>query len=100
MYGEPRWEDKHMTWDKIRELNAQHNLPWAIIGDLNEILFNHEKEGGNLRPHNRMQAFRDVLDDCGLIDLGFTGEPFTWKRGRIRERLDRVYFPVRSKMAS
>ncbi|XP_071681651.1 uncharacterized protein [Lolium perenne] len=37
-----------------------------------------------------MQAFRDALNDCGLEDLGFIGEKFTWKRGRIRERLDRV----------
>jgi hypothetical protein len=65
-------------------------MPWATIGDFNEILFNHEKEGGNPRPQVYMQAFRDVLDDCDLIDLGFIGEPFTWKRGRIRERLDRV----------
>jgi hypothetical protein len=34
-----------LTWDKIRELHTQPNLPWAIIGDFNEILFNHEKEG-------------------------------------------------------
>jgi endonuclease/exonuclease/phosphatase family metal-dependent hydrolase len=90
IYGEPKWEDKHLTWDKIRELHAQHNPPWAIIGDFNEILFNHEKEGGNPRPHNYMQAFRDVLSDCDLIDLGFMGEPFTWKRGRLWQRLDRV----------
>jgi hypothetical protein len=90
IYGESRWEDKYKTWDKIRELHAQCNLPWAIIGDFNEILFTHEKEGGNQRPLNFMQAFRDVLSDCGLEDLGYVGDPFTWKRGRIRERLDRV----------
>jgi hypothetical protein len=37
-----------------------------------------------------MQAFRDGLFDCGLEDLGLIGDPFTWKRGRIRERLDRA----------
>jgi hypothetical protein len=57
MYGESRWEDKYKTWDKVRELNAQYNLPWVIIGDLNEILYSHEKEGGNPRPQIFMQAF-------------------------------------------
>jgi endonuclease/exonuclease/phosphatase family metal-dependent hydrolase len=71
-------------------LHGQHNLPWAIIGDFNEILFSHEKEGGNPRPLNFMHAFQDTLSDCALEDLGFVGDPFTWKRGRIRERLDRV----------
>jgi hypothetical protein len=47
MYGEPRWQDKYKTWDKLRELNGQHNLPWLVIGDLNEIMYSHEKEGGN-----------------------------------------------------
>jgi hypothetical protein len=90
MYGKPRWQDKYMTWDKIRELNGQHDMPWAIIGDLNEILYSHEKDGRNPRPAGYMEAFRDVLTDCNLQDLGFTGDPFTWKRGWMRERLDRA----------
>jgi hypothetical protein len=90
IYGEPRWEDKYKTWDKMRELKHDSNLPWLILGDFNEIMFSHEKEGGNQRPAAFMQAFRDALTDCDLEDLGFQGEKFTWKRGRIRERLDRA----------
>jgi hypothetical protein len=60
------------------------------LGDFNEILFTHEKEGGNQRPQPYMQSFRDVLSECALEDLGFSGNPFTWKRGMIRERLDRA----------
>lgn len=36
-----------------------------------------------------MQAFSDALTHCGLSDLGFSGDIFTWQRGKIRERLDR-----------
>ena len=25
-----------------------------------------------------MQQFRDVIDECGFIDLGFEGFKFTW----------------------
>jgi hypothetical protein len=66
MYGKPKWEDKYKTWDKIRELHSNSNLPWALIGDFNEIIFSHEKEGGNARPQGYMQAFRDALLDCEL----------------------------------
>jgi hypothetical protein len=29
-YGELKWEDKYKSWDKLRELNGQFNLP---LGD-------------------------------------------------------------------
>ena len=42
-----------------------------------------------------MEGFRECLSDCGLIDLGFVGQRFTWCNSRIREqrtlvRLDRI----------
>ncbi|KAK5771002.1 hypothetical protein PVK06_047171 [Gossypium arboreum] len=41
-----------------------------------------------------MEAFRDALDACQLMDVGFSSVWFTWERGNlaatnIRERLDR-----------
>lgn len=42
-----------------------------------------------------MVAFRDVLADCGLTDLGFSGLPYTYDNGRdgddnVKVRLDRA----------
>ena len=41
-----------------------------------------------------MQGFRDVLDECGFMDLGFMGPMFTWHKHfetyTVCERLDRV----------
>jgi hypothetical protein len=61
IYGEPRWEDKYKTWDTLRDLNNSSKLPWVVMGDFNEILFLHEKEGGNQRHQPYMQSFPDVL---------------------------------------
>ncbi|KAG2668449.1 hypothetical protein I3760_15G161300 [Carya illinoinensis] len=40
-----------------------------------------------------MLAFKDILSDCVLMDLGFRGPKFTWSNKRdgrcISERLDR-----------
>lgn len=88
-YGEFAWQQKYLTWQRLRGLNAQHNLPWLVLGDFNEILSNDEKEGGNQRPLRYIQAFQQALNDCSLDDLGYVGDKFTWQRGRIRERLDR-----------
>jgi hypothetical protein len=50
------------------------------MGDLNGILYFHEKEGGNSRPQKYMQDFRQVLDDCHIQDMGFVGDMFTFQR--------------------
>jgi mannosylglycoprotein endo-beta-mannosidase len=90
LYGEPKWQDKQLTWQYLRNLYAQADLPWLVMGDINEILYQFEKEGGNPRPQHFMQAFKDALDDCNLADFGYIGHKFTWHRGKIRERLDRA----------
>ena len=55
-----------------------------------------EKEGGQLKPQRCMDRFREVLEECSLTDLGFVGDPFTWRNDShmsenyIKERLDRA----------
>jgi hypothetical protein len=61
-----------------------------VAGDFNEVLYSNEKEGGVPRPMHMMQSFRDALVDCELDDMGFAGDPFTWRRRRLRECLDRA----------
>lgn len=41
-----------------------------------------------------MYGFTETVHDCGLSDLGFVGEKFTWEKARgkpnwVQERLDR-----------
>lgn len=60
------------------------------IGDLNEIMYSFEKEGGNDRPAHFMKAFKDVVEDCNLSNHGFIKDKFTWHQNLIRERLDRA----------
>jgi hypothetical protein len=53
-YREPAWNDKHLSWSCLRDLSNRCAFPWLVIGDLNEILYSKEKEGGNPRPHARV----------------------------------------------
>ncbi|KAF5931671.1 hypothetical protein HYC85_027842 [Camellia sinensis] len=55
-----------------------------------------DKFGG--RPINLSRAlkFKECMDHCGMLDLGFSGPKFTWTnlrntRALIRERLDRAW---------
>lgn len=95
-YGEPSSDHKDLSWKAMRTLNVGRRRPWLCVGDFNEILFSHEKEGGLPRPQVCMDRFRQALEDCSLEDLGFTVDAFTWRNNShtspqyIRERLDRA----------
>jgi hypothetical protein len=90
IYGEPDWNQKARTWEAIRSIKQDLASPWLIMGDFNEILYNSEKKGERPRSQRQLQAFHDVLSECELNDMGFTGDIYTWQRGQIRERLDRA----------
>ena len=72
---------------------------WVILGDYNDMLAKDEKMGwvGAALALNkyRLNAFRDCIDFCGLMYLGFHGPKFTWTNKNsiwhrnIKERLDR-----------
>ena len=49
-----------------------------MIRDFNEIIGLSEKEGGHMRPKRQMELFLEVINFCGLRDLGFMGPKFTW----------------------
>ena len=67
IYREFKWEEKYLTWQRMRDLKASHDLPWVMMGDFNEILYLHEKEVGNPRPQQYMNAFRDAL--VNMVDM-------------------------------
>ena len=95
VYGEPRVENRHMMWDKLKGLHAQSALPWVIIGDFNEAIWDFEHQSEPPRPLGQRIIFRDALEACGLTDLGFSGHPFTYDnrrsgRANVQVRLDRA----------
>lgn len=50
-----------------------------------------EHESGDLRSDRQMAGFQNALGNCQLIDMGFTGNKFTWATTHgegIKVRLD------------
>ncbi|KAL2929332.1 hypothetical protein RDABS01_034743 [Bienertia sinuspersici] len=87
-------EEKHKTWNLIKHLCREGGIPILFGGDFNEILSYDEKEGGVNSMRKEIDHFRGVIDECELQDLGYSGQWYTWERGRsattrVRERLDR-----------
>ncbi|GKV15349.1 hypothetical protein SLEP1_g26146 [Rubroshorea leprosula] len=96
VYGRPQFELRSKLWQELRTLSPYFKGPWVIAGDFNEVVDQSEKFGGAPINQHRVQAFTSCMNDCQMLDLGFTGGRFTWANMQsdghiIRERLDRVW---------
>ncbi|KAH9685373.1 reverse transcriptase domain-containing protein [Citrus sinensis] len=95
IYGHAEASQKHHTWALLNRLAELYSYTWCCLGDFNEILYSHEKLGGNDRSSNMMLEFKESIRACNLMDMGFKGHKYTWSNRRygvnfIEERLDRV----------
>jgi hypothetical protein len=95
VYGEPRVENRHQMWSSLRDLKVLSYLPWCVLGDFNEPMWSFEHFSATARGEQQMIAFRDTLEVCELVDLGFSGVPYTYDnkrrgRGNVKVRLDRA----------
>ncbi len=70
--------DRCLLWNNLITVSDSHNLPWAIMGDFNEMISQDEKYGGNPICICRTQAYTECMDYCHLMDLGFSEPKFTW----------------------
>jgi hypothetical protein len=62
----------------LKYLNTQSDLPWLCAGDFNEVLEAQEQVGGQVQSERQMEGFREAVQICGFLDLGFIGLPYTW----------------------
>lgn len=95
IYGSTKWEERLQLWERLRRLAYHRRGSWMVTGDFNEIAHGGEKEEGRPKQQRMMDAFNIMLQDTGLVDMGFKGQPFTWTNNRdggqrIQERLDRA----------
>ncbi|KAG2249545.1 hypothetical protein Bca52824_089173 [Brassica carinata] len=70
VYGHLVSSLRHYTWERLDRWGInRRNKPWLLLGDWNEILGNHEKIGGRLRPAASFQTFRTLVRNLDLVDL-------------------------------
>ena len=81
-YASPRLEERKLLWGNLANVASLHQLPWLMLGDYNELLSSHDKLRENPLNPRRVQLFKEYLDACGMVDLGFHGPKFTWVNKR------------------
>lgn len=82
---EPDRAKRKKSWDLIRNLARDSNLPWCLIGDLNNIVSQEYKRGGAQYPRWLIEGFNEVITETGLHDMELVGHQYTWERGRGTE---------------
>ena len=93
VYASPRFHERCILWNNLKNAANLHGKPWIIAEDFNEILAEGDKFGGRCISSNRSLQFKECLDQCNMIDIGFAGPRFTWLNRRninalIQERID------------
>ncbi|XP_030943692.1 uncharacterized protein LOC115968435 [Quercus lobata] len=96
MYASPRSAERYILWENLIKVAGLHNKSWVIAGDFNEPLLGEDKFGGRPVSISRSLLFKDCLDKCNMVDLGFSGPRYTWTTRRdlnnlIQERIDRFF---------
>lgn len=81
-YGEPNRTNRRRTWELLKNLARDANLPWCVMGDLNNIVVHSDKRGGNPYPNWLVEGFNETLLASGLTDMNIIGHRFTWERSR------------------
>ncbi|GKV19445.1 hypothetical protein SLEP1_g29706 [Rubroshorea leprosula] len=89
-YGHPERSNRRRSWALLRELATKSSLPWVIGGDFNDILDQEEKRGGKPQPEWLLSGFQEAVVDCELTEVWMIGFPYTWTRGGVEEKLDRI----------
>ena len=98
VYGDPVQKLREQVWERLTRYGLSRSEPWFIVGDLNEITGNHEKEGGFLRSPESFIPFNNMIRNSGLLEFPARRNKMSWqgRRGKgkeavtVRCRLDRA----------
>ena len=98
VYGDPVQKMREQVWERLTRYGLAQSELWFIIGDLNEITGNHEKEGGFTKSADSFIPFNNMKRNSGLLEFPAWGNKMSWqgRRGKgkgvvmVRCRLDRA----------
>ena len=95
-YGFSERAHRQESWDFLRNLAGQDQIPWCIFGDFNDMLYVTDKKGIHPHPQALFDGFRSAIEDCSLSEIDPTGGDFTWEKSKgtpnwVREKLDRAF---------
>ena len=79
VYGEPVQKLREQVSERLTRFGLSRSEPWFIIGDLNEITRNHEKDGGSVRCTTSFILFNNMIRNSGLLEFTARGNKLSWQ---------------------
>ncbi|XP_026441532.1 uncharacterized protein LOC113340622 [Papaver somniferum] len=96
VYGSPYPQRRKHQWNLLKDISSHFDVltPWIMLVDLN-ITLHEDERYNNSGSSSFYSTVSQIIQDMGLSDLGYHGNPFTWTNnshgtGKIRSRLDRA----------
>lgn len=94
VYGDPVHARREMVWERLTWFALYRVEPWFMIGNFNEIIRHHEKQGRRTRSKASFLPFRKMIQDCGMLEFPFFGNTMSWiakhDRTHVRCRLNQA----------
>lgn len=90
VYGLHNRSDRKPLWDSLIRFGANLLDPWIVMGDFNAYLSSEDKMGCNPVRNHETTDFCECVYQLELVDLQSVGCYFTWLKGEVRSKLDRV----------
>ncbi|GAA0146427.1 hypothetical protein LIER_06387 [Lithospermum erythrorhizon] len=93
--GHHEVDNQKHSWNLMRIVTGFSKIPTIFMRDFNEVLSDDEYVSHRRHRSNwQMDNFRQVVNDCRMIEVGYSGFKFTWCNNFIapnstRARLDR-----------
>jgi len=69
IYASPRFCERCILWNNMKNVANLHDKPWFIASDFNEMLVDGDKFGDRIVSANQSLIFKECLDRCYMIDL-------------------------------
>lgn len=95
MYGDLVTARRQEVWDRLTALGLIRDEAWLLAVDFNELLSNEEKSGGAVRSESSFWDFQNMVQNCKLREIRYTGNCLSWTGVRenvwVQCRLDRSF---------
>ncbi|GJS24794.1 RNA-directed DNA polymerase, eukaryota [Tanacetum coccineum] len=90
VYAPQELSEKRALWNYLRNLIDRWDGDTIIMGDFNEVRYDHERFGSSFNTQGA-KAFNHFISQAGLVDIPLEGYSFTWahKSASKMSKLDR-----------